>query len=215
MNDSYSYGKLYYYKYDYSGEWIKSVIKQISNLQFFFDIPSNHLPNGIDINTENNNPTEPLFVDPSPLSERPHSGALEGGQAREDIAKFIVSSYITRYDANPSSQEGGGGEEYFTIQSVVNIVLLYINRKSEEMIDRKVIECIITILNHPHFYGSQNIDDIHKKISTVNNLNDRFKHSNETSSEGEGNVIIDNTSQRSLVPPLHEWGPPLHNMFFD
>jgi hypothetical protein len=204
MNDSYSYGKLYYYKYDYSGEWIKSVIKQISNLQFFFDIPSNHLPNGIDINTENNNPLAP-----------PRGQGHEGGEAREDIAKFIVSSYITRYDANPSYLEGGGGEEYFTIQSVVNIVLLYINRKSEEMIDRKVIECIITILNHPHFYGSQNIDDIHKKISTVNNLNDRFKHSNENYSEEEDNVIIDNTSQRSLVPPLHEWGQPLHNMFFD
>lgn len=190
MTDSYSYGKLYYNKYDYSGEWIKSVIKQISNLQFFFDIPSNHLPNGIDINTQN------IKIENNNLIGK-------------DIAQFIVSSYITRYDALQ-----GCGEEYFTIQSVVNIVLLYINRKSEERIDRKVIECIITILNHPHFYGSQNIDDIHKKISTVDNLNDRFKHSNETSFEEEDNVIISPSNTDQLPQGQGGWRPP-HNMFFD
>jgi|MEHZ01.4.fsa_nt_MEHZ011120021.1_3 ribosomal protein L31 len=192
MTDSYSYGKLYYNKYDYSGEWIKSVIKQISNLQFFFDIPSNHLPNGIDINTIN---TQNIKIENNNLIGK-------------DIAQFIVSSYITRYDALQ-----GCGEEYFTIQSVVNIVLLYINRKSEERIDRKVIECIITILNHPHFYGSQNIDDIHKKISTVDNLNDRFKHSNETTSEKE-NVIISPSNTDQLPQGQGGWRPP-HNMFFD
>ena len=55
-----------------------------------------------------------------------------------------------------------------------------------------MVESIITILNHPHFKGCHSIEDIQKKIASVNNLNERFGESDgsdEDECEGDDRFI--------------------------
>jgi hypothetical protein len=114
----------------------------------------------------------------------------------------MVSSYITQN----TRKYGDTRYEYFTVKNVLNIVLYYIDRKSPTLVDKKTIECIQIILNHPHFKGCKSIDAIQKKITSIDNLNDRFKYLCETSSDEEDNFRV--VSQKlQAIPP--------HNVFFD
>ena len=61
--------------------------------------------------------------------------------------------------------------ERFTYLTPVNIILdNYLNKDASTC-----VESIKTILNHPHFKGCKDINDIIKKINHVNDLNKRYK----------------------------------------
>ena len=49
MGRTLSYGNLFQYQYDYSGEWIQGLIQRISYLSCDFEEPSNNLLNGINV----------------------------------------------------------------------------------------------------------------------------------------------------------------------
>jgi hypothetical protein len=185
MSDDNSYGSLFHHELDYSGKWIKSIIQQISNLHCIFGEESSNNPNGIIIH----NPGDIFKLD-----------QLLG----EEIAKYMVSSYITQN----IKKYGDTKQEYFTVKHVINIVLYYIDPRSPTLINKKTIECIIIILNHPHFKGCKNIDDIKKNLPSINNLNDRFNGLCESSSDEEENLL--GVSQKLEAIP-----PKVPNMFFD
>ena len=183
MSEVYSYGRLFYHVLDYSGKWINDIIQHIRDLHCIFGEESYNNPNGISIH----NPGDIFKLDQS---------------LGEEIAKCMVSSYITQN----TRKYGDTMYEYFTVKNVLNIVLYYIDRKSPTLVDKKTIECIQIILNHPHFKGCKSIDAIQKKITSIDNLNDRFKYLCETSSDEEDNFRV--VSQKlQAVPP--------HNVFFD
>jgi len=182
MSEFYSYGRLFHHKLDYSGKWIKDIIQQISDLHCIFGEESSDNPNGISIH----NPGDIFKLDQS---------------LGEDIAKYLVSSYITQN----TRKYGNTKNEYFTVKYVLNIVLYYIDPSSPNRINKKTLDCIIIILNHPHFKGCKSIDDIKKKLSLTDNLNDRFNGLCERSSDEEGNGV----SQKLEAIPKKP------NIFFD
>ena len=183
MSEVYSYGRLFHHPLDYDGKWIKGIIKQISDLNCIFGEESSNNHNGISIH----NPGDIFKLDQS---------------LGEEIAKCMVSSYIT----TNINRYGTTRYEYFTVKNVLNIVLYYIDRKSPNLVNKKTIECIHLILNHPHFKGCQNIGDIQKKILSMDSLNDRYKGICETSSDEEDNF-------RGVSHKLE--AVPRRNIFFD
>ena len=185
MSGVYSYGRLFHHELDYSGKWIKDIIQQISVLHCIFGEESSNNPNGISIHK----PSDIFKLDQS---------------LGEEIAKYMVSSYITQN----TRKYGATKFEYFTVKYVLNIVLYYIDQKSPTFINNKTIECIIIILNHPHFKGCKTLDDIKKKLLSIDKLNDRFIGLFESSSDEEENPI--GVSQKLEAIP-----PKKHNIFFD
>jgi hypothetical protein len=164
MSEEYSYGRLFHHTFDYSGKWIKDIIKQISDLHCIFGEESSNNQNGISIHNQGDKLYQSLG---------------------EDIAKYMVSSYITQN----TRKYGDTRYEYYTVKKVLNIVLYYIDAKSPTFINNKTIECIIIILNHPHFKNCKTIDDIKKKCSLIDKLNDRFNGLCESSSDEEGTGV--------------------------
>ena len=98
----------------------------------------------------------------------------------DEVAKFMVGTYITKNSC----------------RRVVNIVLFNVDRDYISIVNKNVVESIITILNHPHFHGCHSIDDIKKKILSVENLNDRFV---EEISEEEAPVQEEKYVKRDLL----------------
>ena len=153
------YGPLFHHQIDYSGKWIQSIIQKISSLSCVFEGVSDSLHNGINVK------------DTSKLT-----------QLGDVIAKFMVGSYITKNIIKSNDVTG----ERFTVSHVINIVLFSIDEKEEcNIINKAVIESIVSILNHPHFQGCNCIDDIHRKLSSVEDLNKRYKESDSSSEEEE------------------------------
>jgi len=188
MSEGDCYGKLFHHELDYSGEWIKGIIQRMSKLHCMFGEVTLNNPNGISIH----NPGDIFKLDQS---------------LGEDIAKCMVSSYITKN----TRKYGDTKHEYFTVKHVINIVLFYIDQKkftNLNLINQKAIECIVIILNHPHFKGCKTIDDIKGKLSSIDNLNDRFNGLCESSSDEEENLL--GVSQKQEAIP-----PKKHNIFFD
>ena len=160
MGGECSYGRLFHHEIDYKGKWIKDLIQRISQLHCMFGEITSNNANGIYIH----NPADIFTL---------------GQSLGEEIAKCMVSSYITKNVL----KYGDTRDEYFTIKRTVNMVLFNVDREFVTLIDKKTIECIITILNHPHFTGCKTIDDIQNKIPSISNLNDRFKGVYESSDE--------------------------------
>ena len=175
MGRTLSYGNLFQYKYDYSGEWIQGLIQRISYLSCDFGEETKDLLNGINVSLRNN------MVDNNLLGK--------------EISQFMVCSYMVQ---NIVKKCKDGAK--ITYLSPVNLVLDTINVQYTSIVNKEVIESIVTILNHPHFKGCCSIEDIQKKISSVDDLNGRFGES-ESSDEEEyreeeviverGNIFID------------------------
>lgn len=185
MSDDNCYGRLFHHELDYNGEWKKDIIQRISKLHCMFGKDTLNNPNGISIH----NPGDIFKL---------------GESLGEDIAKCMVSLYITKN----TIKYGNTNEEYFTVKHVVNIVLFYIDPKkftNLNLINQKAKECIVIILNHPHFKGCKTIDDIKGKLSLIDNLNDRFNGLCESSSDEEEN-ILEVSQKQEAIPP---------NIFFD
>ena len=170
-----SYGDLFHYQFDYSGEWIQGLIQRISYLSCDFEEPSNNLLNGINVSLRNN------MVDNNLLGK--------------EISQFMVCSYMVQ---NIVKKCKDGAK--ITYLSPVNLVLDTINVQYTSIVNKEVIESIVTILNHPHFKGCCSIEDIQKKISSVDDLNGRFGESESSDEEeyreeeviGErGNIFLD------------------------
>ena len=88
----------------------------------------------------------------------------EGIVISNTITIFLINCYLMKYE-EVYNKDGG----IFSYLLPINIVLDEINN-----IDN-CLNGINTILNHPHFEGCKSINDINNRISTVPNLNDRFK----------------------------------------
>ena len=175
MGRTKSYGDIFHYKFDYSGEWIQGLIQRISYLSCDFGEETKDLLNGINVSLRNN------MVDNNLLGK--------------EISQFMVCSYMVK---NKVKKCKDGAK--ITYLSPVNLVLDTINVQYTSIVNKEVIESIVTILNHPHFKGCCSIEDIQKKISSVDDLNGRFGES-ESSDEEEyreeeviverGNIFLD------------------------
>ena len=106
-----------------------------------------------------------------------------------DIAKFIVRSYIVKYIVKEKKGE------WFTAPTIINIVLNEINK--DGIINTSVLEKIITVLNHPHFKGCNNIHELQKKASSVDNLNERYDRIS-VSSDEEQMEKSDSSNRKSI-----------------
>ena len=109
-----------------------------------------------------------LYCDFIKKSDEYHNGIkinidYEGNNISKNIAIFLVNCYIIKYEHIDKED----GEELIYL-SPINIVLDRINRSDY------CLNEINTILNHPHFEGCTNINDINDKILTIPNLNNRF-----------------------------------------
>ena len=176
MGRTLSYGNLFQYQYDYSGEWIQGLIQRISYLSCDFGEETKDLLNGINVSLRNN------MVDNNLLGK--------------EISQFMVCSYMVK---NKVKKCKDGAK--ITYLSPVNLVLDTINVQYTSIVNKEVIESIITILNHPHFKGCCSIGDIQKKIASVDDLNGRFSGESESLEEEEyrgegviverGNIFID------------------------
>lgn len=158
MGRTKSYGNLFHYQYDYSGEWIQGLIQRISYLSCDFEEPSNNLLNGINVSLRK---------------------SIMDNLLGKDISQFMVCSYIVKNKVKKCKD--GAKIAYL---SPVNLVLDTINVQYTSIVNQEVIESIVTILNHPHFKGCCSIEDIQKKIALVDDLNGRFGES-ESSDEEE------------------------------
>tara|TARA_B100001029_G_C15039711_1_gene442710 strand:- start:235 stop:762 length:528 start_codon:yes stop_codon:yes gene_type:complete len=159
MGRTLSYGHLFQYQYDYSGEWIQDLIRRISSLSCEFEEPSSNLLNGINVSLR--------------------KGIMDNNLLGKEISQFMVCSYMIK---NKLKKCKDGAK--LTYLSPVNLVLDTVNVHYTSIVNKEVIESIITILNHPHFKGCHSIGDIQKKIASVDNLNERFGES-ESSDEDE------------------------------
>ena len=173
------YGRLFHHEIDYTGKWIKDLIQRISQLHCMFGEITSNNANGIYIH----NPGDIFTL---------------GQSLGEDIAKCMVSSYVT----NNFLKYGDTRDEYFTMKRTVNMVLFNVDRGFVTLIDKKTIECIITILNHPHFTGCKTINDIQNKISSISKLNDRFKGVYESSDEEDDNTTIYSCKGEAIPPKV-------------
>tara|TARA_Y100001936_G_C15856977_1_gene550347 strand:- start:246 stop:803 length:558 start_codon:yes stop_codon:yes gene_type:complete len=185
MSEKYSFGRLFHHEIDYNGKWIKDLIRRISNLQCIFGEENKNNPNGISVH----NPGDIFTL---------------GQSLGEDIAKCLVSSYITKN----ITKYGDTRDEYFTVKHVLNMILFYMDRSFTTVVDKKVIEAIVVILNHPHFKGCKSIASIQAKIPSIDNLNNRFNGLCETSSDEEDNY--NQHSCKGVAIP-----PKVPNIFFD
>ena len=163
-----SYGDLFHYQFDYSGEWIQGLIQRISYLSCDFGEETKDLLNGINVSLRNN------MVDNNLLGK--------------EISQFMVCSYMVQ---NIVKKCKDGAK--ITYLSPVNLVLDTINVQYTSIVNKEVIESIITILNHPHFKGCCSIEDIQKKIASVDDLNGRFGESESSEEEEyrEEEVIVE------------------------
>ena len=176
MGRTKSYGDIFHYKFDYSGEWIQGLIQRISYLSYEFEGPSNDLLNGINISLR--------------------ESVMDNNILGKEIAQFMVCSYIVKNKVKKCKD--GAKISYL---SPVNLVLDTVNVHYTSIVNKEVIESIITILNHPHFKGCCSIGDIQKKIASVDDLNGRFSGESESLEEEEyrgegviverGNIFID------------------------
>jgi len=144
-----SYGKLYVFNNNIEGEWIKKIIILLNKLYCNFKESSEEYQNGIEINSES-----------------------KGVLISKKMAIFLINCYLIKhkeyYDNNGIS---------FTYLLPVNIVLDEINFVNylDEIYIYNYLNGVNTILNHPHFKECKNVSDIDDKISSIPNLNDRFK----------------------------------------
>lgn len=186
MSDDNSYGRLFHHELDYNGKWIKDLIRRISNLHCIFGEESSNNPNGITIH----NPGDIFTL---------------GQSLGEEIAKCMVSSYITQN----IKKYGDTRDEYFIVKHVLNMILFYMDRSFITVVDKKVIESIVIILNHPHFKGCKSIASIQGKIPSIDNLNDRFNGLYEPSSDEEEENLLGVSQKIEAIPPK------VPNIFFD
>ena len=169
MGRTKSYGDLFHYQFDYSGEWIQDLIRRISSLSCEFEEPSSNLLNGINVSLR--------------------KSMMDNNLLGKEISQFIVCSYMVK---NMVKKCKDGAK--ITYLSPVNLVLDTINVQYTSIVNKEVIESIITILNHPHFKGCCSIGDIQQKIESVDDLNGRFGEESESSEEeecGEEGIFIE------------------------
>ena len=188
------WGELFRNDINYDGKWIQGIIQEISALLIIHKKTTKHIPNGIHIGSSNIRYYNMAGGFLSEEAEPPKLGI--------EIDKFIVGSYITkrvlRYNPEP--------DEKFTTLNTINIVLNGINKNSS-LINKEVINNIITILNHPHFKGCNNVNDIQDKIQSVAYLNNRFKGVSDSSEEEE--------EKKELVMDFPKTDPRHPDFFFD
>ena len=168
MGRTLSYGNLFYYQFDYSGEWIQGLIQRISSLSCEFGEESKDLLNGINVSLR--------------------KSIMDNNLLGKEISQFMVCSYMVK---NMVKKCKDGAK--ITYLSPVNLVLDTINAQYTSIVNKEVIESIITILNHPHFKGCCSIGDIQKKIASVGGLNERFGESESSEEEEyrEEEVIVE------------------------
>tara|TARA_B100000579_G_scaffold112214_1_gene89755 strand:+ start:3088 stop:3615 length:528 start_codon:yes stop_codon:yes gene_type:complete len=168
MGRTLSYGNLFQYQYDYSGKWIQGLIQRISSLSCDFGEETNILLNGINVSLRKN--------------------IMDNNLLGKEISQFIVCSYMVK---NKVKRCKDGAK--ITYLSPVNLVLDTVNLHYTSIVNKEVIESIITILNHPHFKGCCSIEDIQKKIALVDDLNERFGESESSDEEEyrEEGVIVE------------------------
>ena len=159
MGRTLSYGNLFQYQFDYSGAWIQGLIQRISSLSCEFEGPSDGLWNGINVSLR--------------------KSIMDNNLLGKEISQFMVCSYMVK---NKVKKCKDGAK--ITYLSPVNLVLDTVNVQYTSIVNKEVIESIVTILNHPHFKGCHSIGDIQKKIASVDDLNGRFGES-ESSEEEE------------------------------
>ena len=145
-----SYGELFHQPNSFtcSGKWMNNLIERISKLKCECTFVSDNLHNGINVS----------------LCKKSNTNILG-----KEIAKFLVLSYIVKNKSKTLKNNGENGD--LTYQRIVNLVLDTIDYEYVSIVNKEVIESIITILNHPHFKDCHNIEDIHKKILTIKTLN--------------------------------------------
>tara|TARA_Y100000996_G_C22012542_1_gene433354 strand:- start:14 stop:484 length:471 start_codon:yes stop_codon:yes gene_type:complete len=147
------FGKLYCSGDEISGEWIEKVAKTVSNLRYSFEECSKELYNGINI----------------------YHADDEGGSS--DTLGMIISSFIINSKIKKNMTKYSDEGDVVEYTPIVNIFLESINDNSTSIINKEAIESIIIILNHPHFSGCKSIEDIEKKIPSVNSFNSRYEDS--------------------------------------
>ena len=166
MGRTKSYGNLFHYQFDYSGEWIQGLIQRISYLSCDFEEESKDLLNGINVSLR--------------------KSMMDNNLLGKEISQFMVCSYMVK---NMVKKCKDGAK--ITYLSPVNLVLDTINVQYTSIVNKEVVESIVTILNHPHFKGCCSIGDIQKKIASVDGLNERFAGESESSEEEEEEVIVE------------------------
>ena len=194
----YGWGPLFQHDLNYDGKWIKDIIQKISDLSFVLKKSTKDNPNGIYVGSTKTRYYKIVGGFLSEEREPPKLGI--------DIARFVVSTYITKQILRYNPQSG----EKFTTPSTINIVLNEIN--NENIITNEVIHNIMTILNHPHFKGCNNIDDIQEKISLVPPLNNRFKGQSCSSHDEEEE---DEEKEQVIIHGLSKDNPKNPEFFFD
>ena len=160
MRRTKSYGNLFHYEFDYSGEWIQGLIQRISYLSCDFEEESKDLLNGINVSLR--------------------KSIMDDNLLGKEISQFLVCSYMVK---NIVKKCKDGAK--ITYLSPVNLVLDTVNVNYTSIVNKEVVESIITILNHPHFKGCCSIEGIQKKLSSVDNLNERFVEESGSSEEEE------------------------------
>ena len=157
-----SFGKLFHHPNQYacSSKWMRGLITRISVLSYNFGIESENLPNGISVS----------------LRKSIMDTALLG----KGIAQFMVCSYVAK---NKIKICPNGAT--MTYNPIVNLVLDTVDVNYVSIVNPAVIESIVTILNHPHFKGCNNIEDIQEKIESVSLLKEISLSSKDESEEDE------------------------------
>lgn len=146
-----SYGSLYYLEYSLEGKWINKVNDMISSLYCKFEKETDKLPNGINLNQRYN------YQD------------FEAFKLDKEISSFILRCYMIKNLCKVNSDG-----VICNYRAPINLVLNYIDRDFVSIINKKCIEQIKTILNHPIFRGCKSLNDIKSKFLDVKSLNQRF-----------------------------------------
>lgn len=146
-----SYGSLYYLENDLEGEWINKINIMISSLYCKFEEETKELPNGINLIPKYNYRENNLY------------------KLDKEVSSFILRCYMIK---NLSKVDADG--LLCNYRAPVNLVLNYINKEYVSIVNKRCVEQIKTILNHPIFSGCRTINDIKSRFMNVKHLNERF-----------------------------------------
>tara|TARA_B100000686_G_C16722579_1_gene935843 strand:+ start:910 stop:1443 length:534 start_codon:yes stop_codon:yes gene_type:complete len=164
-----SYGKLFHHANEYacSNKWMKGLIQRISSLSCEFDLESKDLSKRINVSHRKG-----ITDDKENLGK--------------GVAQFLVCSYMIKNMIKVSYKSG----ELITYHPPVNLILDSVNVDYTSIVNKEVIESIQVILNHPHFEGCNSIEDIQKKIPSVEKLEYISVCSEENESDDEDEEVI-------------------------
>ena len=146
-----SYGSLYYLEYSLEGEWMNKINNMISSLYCKFEEETNILPNGINLNQRYDYKDKNIY------------------KLDKELSSFLLRCYMIK---NLHKIDSDG--ILCNYKAPVNLVLNYIDRDYVSIINKKCVEQIKTILNHPTFYGCKSLNEIKSRFLNIKLLNERF-----------------------------------------